>query len=76
MSAAISPDGTRAATVSEDGSLRVWKLDVRYTLKVGAVQYSLPSTLKRKSYTALRGPRIQIREWSEVGLGPWGGGVS
>ena len=35
MCAAISPDGTRAATASEDGTLRVWKLDVRYALQVG-----------------------------------------
>ncbi|KAI8469467.1 MAG: WD40-repeat-containing domain protein [Monoraphidium minutum] len=33
MCAAISPDGTRAATASEDGTLRVWKLDVRYQLQ-------------------------------------------
>ncbi|GBF98421.1 hypothetical protein Rsub_10486 [Raphidocelis subcapitata] len=33
MCAAISPDGTRAATASEDGTLRVWKLDVRYALQ-------------------------------------------
>lgn len=33
MSAAISPDGTRAATASEDGTLRVWRLDVRYQLQ-------------------------------------------
>lgn len=35
MCAAISPDGTRAATASEDGTLRTWKLDVRYQLQVG-----------------------------------------
>jgi WD40 repeat protein len=35
MSAAISADGGRAATASEDGTLRVWRLDVRYQLKVG-----------------------------------------
>ena len=35
MSAAINPEGTRAATASEDGSIRIWKLDVRYQLQVG-----------------------------------------
>lgn len=34
MCAAISPDGSRAATASEDGTLRLWRLDVRYQLQV------------------------------------------
>lgn len=29
---AFSPDGTRAVTASKDGSWRVWRLDVLYTL--------------------------------------------
>jgi WD40 repeat protein len=34
MSVALRPDGTRAATASEDGTLRVWNLAVRYQLQV------------------------------------------
>ncbi|GAX85174.1 hypothetical protein CEUSTIGMA_g12592.t1 [Chlamydomonas eustigma] len=31
MSVALSPDGKRAVTVSQDGTLRVWNIDVRYS---------------------------------------------
>ena len=30
MSVALSPDNRRAVTVSQDGTLRVWNIDVRY----------------------------------------------
>lgn len=33
---AFSPDGTRAVTSSKDGTWRVWKLDVRYSLNEDA----------------------------------------
>lgn len=33
---AIAPDGARAVTASEDGTLRVWRLDVRYHLQEDA----------------------------------------
>ena len=32
MSVALSPDNRRAVTVSQDGTLRVWNIDVRYGL--------------------------------------------
>lgn len=32
MSVALSPDNKRAVTVSQDGTLRVWNIDVRYSL--------------------------------------------
>lgn len=34
MSAAFSPDGSKAVTASKDGTLRVWNLAVRYQLQV------------------------------------------
>jgi WD40 repeat protein len=35
MAVAFSPDGTRAITASKDATLRIWKTDVRYGLRVG-----------------------------------------
>lgn len=32
MSVALSPDNRRAVTVSQDGTLRVWNIDVRYAM--------------------------------------------
>ena len=32
MSVALSPDNRRAVTVSQDGTLRVWNIDVRYSM--------------------------------------------
>lgn len=34
MSASFSPDGSRAVTASKDGTMRIWKTDVRYQLQV------------------------------------------
>lgn len=36
MSVALSPDNKRAVTVSQDGTLRVWNIDVRYQMSEDA----------------------------------------
>jgi WD40 repeat protein len=37
MAVAFNPDGTRAITASKDGTLRIWKTDVRYALRVSGL---------------------------------------
>jgi WD40 repeat protein len=44
MSASFSPDGSRAVTASKDGTLRIWKTDVRYQLQVSLFIYLLVTT--------------------------------
>ena len=36
MSVALSTDSRKAVTVSQDGTLRVWNIDVRYTFSEDA----------------------------------------
>lgn len=52
-SIAFSPDGKKAVTASEDGTLRIWNIDVRYSLQEGAkllVVAGLPSPDKTISH--------------------------
>ncbi len=50
----FSPDTTRAVTCSKDGTWRVWKIDVRYTLNEDPkCLHTVPLTNKKAPFTKL-----------------------